>query len=183
MLSAYEARGEAARYYILASHYRSPMNWTDKGLMQASASLGRLYMALRQLGDIDDERVNVPEAVLDAICDDLNTPQALAALHDMASAANKAETTEDKARLKNDLLAGGALLGILQQDPNDWLTMVGKSLDIKWNIETIEKKIAARKKARTDKDFTRADGIRDELKEAGIILEDGAGGTTWRWKH
>ena len=111
-----------------------------------------------------------------ALLDDLNTPLAIAALHAAAKTLNKAET-ETKAQAKGVLLASGAVMGLLEQDPEAWFTQGGEA-DL--NAETVEALIAERLAARANKDFAEADRIRDQLTEAGIVLEDGAGGTSWR---
>jgi len=101
---------------------------------------------------------------------------AIAALHAAAKTLNKAET-ETKAQAKGVLLASGAVMGLLEQDPEAWFTQGGEA-DL--NAETVEALIAERLAARANKDFAEADRIRDQLTEAGIVLEDGAGGTSWR---
>ena len=171
--------GEALRLTMMQTHYRQPLNWTADGVRQAKETLDRCYTALRATADIEAAAAEPPQAVVDALCDDLNTPLALSALHEAVGALNKAENAAAKAELKGRLLAGGYLLGILQQDPEDWFKgapVDGDGLD----EAAIEALIAERMEARKSKDFARADAIRDELKEKGILLEDGAGGTTWR---
>jgi cysteinyl-tRNA synthetase len=117
--------------------------------------------------------------VISALEDDLNTPIALAALHEIATELNKTQESETQAKLKAQLLAGGAIMGLLQKDPEEWFRwqpadMQGLSDDA---IDTL---IAERKAAREAKNFQRADEIRDELADAGIEMEDGAEGTRWR---
>ena len=171
--------GEALRLTMMQTHYRQPLNWTADGVRQAKETLDRCYTALRATADVEAANTEPPQAVVDALCDDLNTPLALSALHEAVGALNKADNAAAKAELKGRLLAGGYLLGILQQDPEDWFKgapVDGDGLD----EAAIEALIAERMEARKSKDFARADAIRDELKEKGILLEDGAGGTTWR---
>ena len=117
-----------------------------------------------------------PDALLAALKDDLNTPQALAEIHEIAGALNKAEDPEEKPRLEGQLLAGGALLGLLEADPEAWFQGGGGTL----SAEEIEARIEARRQARKSKDFAEADRIRDDLAAQGIVLEDGPEGTTWK---
>jgi cysteinyl-tRNA synthetase len=115
--------------------------------------------------------------LLAALADDLNTPLALSHLHEAATRLNRATDPDDMARGKAELLAGGALLGLLQQRPVEWLQAAsGKGL----SAEEIEALIAERIAARKAKDFARADQIRDDLLKQGVVLEDGPKGTSWR---
>ncbi|HXQ53125.1 MAG TPA: cysteine--tRNA ligase [Stellaceae bacterium] len=166
-----EAPGEAARYALLTSHYRDPLDWTEERLAQAKNALDRFYLALR--GDAAAPQAAPDARVRAALEDDLNTPQALTALHEMLAALNKAEG-EEKSRLKAALKASGALLGILQQDPEAWLKGAERG------EADIEALVTARNAARTARDFAAADRIRTELAIRGIVLEDGPHGTTWR---
>ena len=107
---------EALRYALLTAHYRQPLDWTDGLIEQSIKTLDRLYGTLRDLNDIDATRAT-PDAIEAALCDDLNTPIALSELARLASEARKADSIEEKARLKSELLGAGALLGLLQQEP------------------------------------------------------------------
>jgi cysteinyl-tRNA synthetase len=168
-----EAPGEAARYAMLMSHYRDPLDWTSDRLAEARHALDRFYLALRQ-ETAPAAAAAPPAPVLAALEDDLNTPLALAALHDILSALNKAGTPEEKRRLVAELRAGGALLGLLQQDAEAWLK--GDAAEAR----DIEALIAQRNAARKSRDFAAADRIRNALAMRGILLEDGPTGTTWR---
>jgi cysteinyl-tRNA synthetase len=108
--------------------------------------------------------------------DDLNTPAAIAELHQLAKALNKA-TDSGKGPAKAALLAGGAVLGVLSQDPVTWLSAPGSD---GLTAEVIDQMLVDRAEAKANRDFSRADAIRDELNAAGIIIEDGASGATWR---
>jgi len=172
-----QAPGEAIRLALLSAHYRQPLDWTAAGLREAKAQLDRLYRTLDTLRDVEAAGNAAPEAFLAALADDLNTPKALAELHQIANAANKATDLADRARLKGQLLAAGALLGLLQQDAAAWLKGdVTADVDVT-EIETL---IAARRDARARKDWVESDRIRDTLAARGILLEDKAGETTWR---
>jgi len=169
-------RGEAIRLALLSGHYRAPLDITREKIVECKGQLDRLYGALR--GVDADRNAEPPEKLLEALADDLNTPLALAELHDTASAMNKAKDEGKREALAGGLLAGGALLGLLQDDPDAWFK--GAAAEGALSAEAIEAMIAARIGARKAKNFTEADRIRDELQAQGISLEDGPGGTTWR---
>jgi cysteinyl-tRNA synthetase len=173
-----EAPGEAIRLALLTGHYRQPLDWTNEGLAQARRMLDRLYGALRALADVEAAKADAPAALMEALCDDLNTPRALAVLFDLAKQANTATNAAEKARIKGELLASGLLLGLLQQEPESWFAGAGLAPHI--DESEIEGLIAARNAARKAKDFKEADRIRNELAERGIQIEDNAGGTSWR---
>jgi cysteinyl-tRNA synthetase len=173
-------RGEAIRLALLAAHYRQPLDISREAVKEAKEQLDRFYIALDRAGDAPLEKGEPPLDILAALEDDLNTPLALAHLHEAATALNKANSPEEKAKHKAALLAGGALLGLLQQKPADWLKGApaagADGADAGW----IEAQIAARAAARKAKNFAEADRLRQELAEAGVIIEDGPQGTSWR---
>ena len=169
--------GEVIRAALLSTHYRQPLDWTDDTLPQAKQMLDRLYTALRQVS-LGDEKGEPESEFLKALEDDINTPQALAYLHDVATRLNKKTDLAQKRALAACLRSAGALLGLLQQDPEEWFKSANSSSLSSAEIEDL---IAKRKQARLDKDFKTSDLIRDQLLEKGVILEDGAGGTTWRY--
>jgi cysteinyl-tRNA synthetase len=171
------SRGAAARYAMLTGHYRDPLDWTSERLTQARHALDRFYLALRGAADVAPEATGLPEAVRAALEDDLNTPLALTALHDLLADLNKASAPADRARLKGELLASGAVLGLLQHDPEAWLKGDAAEGDEADEIEALVDRRTAARKAR---DFAEADRIRTALAIRGIVLEDGPGGTTWR---
>jgi cysteinyl-tRNA synthetase len=174
-----EFPGEALRYALLSGHYRQPFDFTKEGVRQARAALDRFYGALRAVGAVADQPAQAPQAVLAALEDDLNTPQALAALHEIVSELNKATDPAEQARLKAELLAGAALLGLLEQAPEDWFRWQPKAASGLTDAE-IEALVSDRRAARAAKNFAEADRIRDQLVAAGIALEDKPDRTLWR---
>jgi cysteinyl-tRNA synthetase len=170
--------GEAIRLTLLQTHYRQPLDFTTKGLDQAKSTLDRLYTALRHAADAEAAEVPPPAEIVTALEDDLNTPQALAHLHELATALNKADNPAEKARLKGLIAAAGGLLGVLGADPEAWFQ--GADDGGGAGAAEIEKLITQRNAARAEKDFAEADRIRDELAAAGVVLEDGPDGTSWR---
>ncbi|HIM24804.1 MAG TPA: cysteine--tRNA ligase [Rhodospirillales bacterium] len=171
-----EFPGEAIRLALLKTHYRQPLDFTKDGIAEAKRELDGFYGALRGWEGHPDSKMETP-AVIAALSDDLNTPLALSHLHKLTGDINKAEC-EEKAEASNCLLIAGKLLGLLQQDPEDWFK--GSAAEGSLDDAAIDALIADRNQAREQKDFTRSDEIRDELAEQGILLEDGADGTTWK---
>ncbi|MEC8633228.1 MAG: cysteine--tRNA ligase [Pseudomonadota bacterium] len=171
--------GETLRFALLSAHYRSPLNFSKELLDNAQATLDGFYLALRNAGDTPVEASEARlSPVFRALLDDLNTPAAIAELHQLAKALNKTSESE-KGAAKAALMAGGAVLGILYEDPVAWLSKSdadGAGL----TAEVIDQMLIDRAEAKANRDFSRADAIRDELKVAGIIIEDGAAGATWR---
>jgi cysteinyl-tRNA synthetase len=165
--------GETMRFAMLSAKYSEPLDWTEALLAQSKKTLNGLYNALRRMKDAEDIEADVPEPVLAAVCDDLNTPQALSELSALATEANKAGE-KDWPRLKAELRAAGALLGLLQRDPDDWAR--GDATD----AQRIDALVAARVAARKAKNFAEADRIRKELAAEGIEIMDGSDGSTWR---
>ncbi|MEE2980984.1 MAG: cysteine--tRNA ligase [Pseudomonadota bacterium] len=167
-------RGEVARLLMLGTHYRKPLDWTAAGVREAKSSLDRLYTALAGLGDIDADGDDLPDAVVAALEDDLNTPKVVAELYALSTAANKATDAMERAKIKGAMLAVGEILGLLGHDAEEWF----KGHDT--GSGHIDDLIEAREAARVARDFATADRIRDELLAEGIVLEDSADGTRWK---
>lgn len=167
---------EALRLLFLTTHYHQPFNFTFEGLQQAKGILDKFYNALLKNTDVPTLKVEPSEKLITALADDLNTPLALSYLHETVAALNKAESTEERSRLKSQLIADAYMLGLLYNDPQAWFKG-GDNGDETAEIEALIEKRAAAKK---NKDWTTADAIRNELKDRGIILEDGPNGTTWK---
>jgi cysteinyl-tRNA synthetase len=175
-----EFPGEALRLTLLSTHYRQPLDFTKAGVQQAKQALDRFYGALRHAADVAaDTAAPVPVPILAALSDDLNTPLAIAHLHEIATALNKIERTATKAVLKGELVAAGAVLGLLEKDPEAWFKDAGAAKPAVADTE-IDALIERRATARKAKNFAEADRIRAELAAAGVILEDSPAGTTWR---
>ena len=176
-----QAQGEAIRLTLLSTHYHQPLDWTADGLRAAKAGLDRMYLALRQVADLEPVgRDQTPLSVLAALEDDLNTPLAIAHLHELTGALNKAENDDDKALAKGALLAAADLLGVLRHDPEDWLKWQAAGSAVGFSDAEIESMVQARIDARKARNFAEADRIRQALSDAGIALEDGPSGTSWR---
>ncbi|MEK6211733.1 MAG: cysteine--tRNA ligase [Pseudomonadota bacterium] len=200
VLAKYDA--EVVRFFIVRAHYRSPLNYSDQHLDDARQALTRLYTALKavpaQAGNVD---WNEPQAARfhAAMNDDFNTPEAMAVLFDLANEVNRSKSARAAVLLKSL----GSVLGILQRDPVDFLQ--GGSASTKGPLtghahvmlddavlqatgtvthtpESIDRMIEKRRAARMAKNFAESDRIRDKLLAAGIVLEDGPAGTTWRRK-
>ena len=173
-----ESPAEVIRMALLLTHYRQPLQWHTQTLMQARQLLDRFYRALQVLEDVTlSVEAKVPEAIVSALIDDLNTPQAFTELQVFISMAHKANTQKQREQAKSALLASGNLLGLFQQKPMDWFTQ-GRSLKIA--VPEIEALLVTRAEARSQKDFVQADKIRGQLLALGIIIEDHPEGSVWR---
>ena len=171
--------GEVLRFALLSAHYRSALNFSGELLTSARGTLDTFYGALRRHADVEPATLNVTDSrVLLALLDDMNTPEAIAALHAAASTLNKSDAPHEIAMAKAELTVGGRLLGILDADPEAWFTgAVGEEGPTGEEIDAlIQERIAAK----ANRDFERADQIRDDLEALGVMLEDGSDGTQWR---
>ena len=171
-------KGETLRMVLLSTHYRQPLNWTSKTIEQAQKSLDRLYRSISSI-DVSAERHGVKPSkhILNALCDDLNTPEALGQLHILVNSLNDMKENQ-KEKLMFKILASAKMLGILQHSPEDWLGYSKTSDDL--DIDLIEQLIEKRNNCRSKKNFSRADKVRDDLKVMGIEIEDTPDGTIWR---
>ncbi len=171
--------GEVIRLALLSAHYRQPLDWSDETVESARRMLDRLYGAVRGIdGSAALSAAAEPlPSVVEALEDDLNTPKAMAEFFGLARELNKATDTGERQRLAAAMFATGDLLGLLQQDPEEWFAVAADSA---LSAEAINEMIEKRNAARSAKDFATADALRDELVAAGIQIEDGPGGTTWR---
>jgi len=178
LLERYPA--ELLRYMLMKAHYRQPLDWSDAALEQAQRTLDGLYGTLRDLADVavDAHDRPLPQELIAALADDLNTPDALAIIARLAETARKAGSTQERAAAKAALLGAGAFLGLLQQDPEAWFKhgAAGGSVDAAW----VESLLAERAAARKRKDYAAADRVRDELAGHGVVIEDGPQGARWK---
>jgi cysteinyl-tRNA synthetase len=170
--------GEAVRLALLNGHYRQPLDWTDDTVPNARKQLDRLYGALQKLEAVKPAPgVKAPEAFVAALEDDLNTPQALAALFELAHAANTAAVAEQP-KIKAAMLDAASLLGLLQQAPEAWFKWAPAGAG--GDDAEIQKLVDARTAARKAKNYAEGDRIKAQLAAMGVVLEDSAQGTRWK---
>jgi cysteinyl-tRNA synthetase len=183
VLESYD--GETLRYFILSSHYRSPLNFSDANLDNAKNAITKLYTSIRGLKssaastDEISQRLDYEQRFDAALDDDFNTPIAISILFEISKQINleKEKDIDFASALSGLLVRLGEYLGILQNNPEDFLKQ-----GVQLSDEEIDQKIKDRNLARSEKDFALSDQIRDELEAHGIILEDSAEGTSWRRK-
>jgi cysteinyl-tRNA synthetase len=170
---------ELIRYFMLSSHYRSPVNYSDDHLIQMHQALSRFYAAIDALPEVTPEFSHYQEQFNAAMDDDFNTPQALAVLFEMAREINRLKESGDQgkaAALASGLKQLADPLGLLKSDPAIFL--IGDTTDL--DTVHIEQLIAQRQQARLEKNWARADAVRDELLTLGIELLDTKEGVKWR---
>ncbi|AZS51012.1 cysteine--tRNA ligase [Entomomonas moraniae] len=172
---------EVVRYLLVASHYRSPINYSEDNLKEARGALERFYLALKGLPEA--KAVGGEEYVTrftDAMNDDFNTPEACAVLFEMVREINRLKETDQTAAagLATQLKQLASVLGVLQLNPDDFLQGSARNSEV--DVAKIEALINERLEARANKDWAASDRIRDELKDMSVIIEDSKGGTTWR---
>ncbi len=183
VLESYD--GETLRYFILSSHYRSPLNFSDANLDNAKNAITKLYTSIRGLKssaastDEISQRLDYEQRFDAALDDDFNTPIAISILFEISKQINleKEKDIDFASALSGLLVRLGGYLGILQNNPEDFLKQ-----GVQLSDEEIDQKIKDRNLARSEKDFALSDQIRNELEAHGIILEDSAEGTSWRRK-
>jgi len=172
---------EVLRFFLLSSHYRGPINYSAAQLAQADETLLGLYRALKDTalqGTVDEAEIQRFRAAMD---DDFNTPDALAVAQNVARELNLAKAAGDlpkTADMAATLRSMGAMLGVLQQDPDKYLKRSAGASGL--TDAQVEALLAARNAARAAKNYAESDRIRAQLNQAGILLDDKAGGTQWR---
>jgi len=167
---------EVVRFFILRAHYRSPLNYSDRSMLDAKQALTRLYTALKDAPAAPaalDWTTPYARRFKAAMDEDFGTPEAMAVLFELANEINRGQGA-----LAAQLRALGGVLGLLGRDPQAFLQRDAAAGGL--SAEAIDALIAERSAARKARDFARADAIRGELEAAGVLLEDGAAGTTWR---
>jgi cysteinyl-tRNA synthetase len=176
-----EYQPEVVRFFILSSHYRSPLNYSDANLKEARTALGRLYTVLRDVS-LEDDAIDktYAEKFHQAMQDDFNTREAITLLHEIAHEINKAaDNHSERVRtLAATLRSLGGILGLLQDMPASFLQSGGSGTGPDNN--EIQKMVDERSTAKQDKDYAKADSLRKQLVEQGIVLEDTPNGTIWR---
>lgn len=174
--------GEALRYMLMTAHYSQPLDMTAALLDQSKQALDRFYGALRQCDPSvweqeDDQSSQLSGGVLEALLEDLNFPQALSALHEVAGRVYKTQNIQEKNKWGAQLRSMGYFMGLLQRSPQEWFQGRERNL----SAQTIEEYIQKRKKHREMREFAQADQVREYLLQEGVVLEDSPTGTTWRW--
>ena len=169
-------KGEVLRLTLLSAHYKQPLNWNEEIIEQNSKMLDRLYRVIMDMSDIKFEQGLPSRNIMDSFLDDLNTPKVIANINEEVNKLSSA-SNDEKVTIKKNLISTGKMLGILENDPKEWLGYSQQNIE---NSEEIERLINERNEARRNKNFNLADTIRDTLKEKGIEIEDKGKGTVWR---
>lgn len=167
--------GETLRMTLLSAHYRQPLDWSEGSIAQSKKTLDRIYQNLRDIQNIEhNPDADIPAEFMNALCDDINTPKAIAELGALAKRASETQNSEDKSAF----YAAADLIGIGQENPDQWLGY--NVIDDDIDAQHIEALLQERRDARTNKDFERSDEIRDELAKMNIAIEDTPEGTIWK---
>ena len=168
-------QGEVIRLTMILTHYRQPLNWTNDNLQESKKTLDKWYQYFSEVDFKPDLSAKIDENVMNALNDDMNTPQAIAELHKLFK--NCKSNDQDSL---NQFLISAQFLGLMNDEPSQWLSWGKDNISVDQN--KIESLIAQRNTARANKDFAEADRIRDELENLGIVLEDKGTETTWKTK-
>ena len=168
-------QGEVIRLTMILTHYRQPLNWTNDNLQESKKTLDKWYQYFSEVDFKPDLSVMIDENVMNALNDDMNTPQAIAELHKLFK--NCKSNDHDSL---NQFLISAQFLGLMNDEPSQWLSWGKDNISVDQN--KIESLISQRNAARANKDFAEADRIRDELENLGIVLEDKGAETTWKTK-
>ena len=173
--------GEVIRMALLSAQYRQPIEWSQNTLKSAKKMLDRIYGSIRgiELFQKTDDKANIAQSVLEALCDDLNTPKAIAEIFELVKKLNKEKDLYQKKLITNQIYASGRLMGFLQSDPEAWFSdITGRDV----SEDEIKRLIEMRNQARSKKDFKEADAIRKKLEDMDIIIEDTPSGVRWSVK-
>ncbi len=172
--------GEAIRLALLSAHYRQPLEWSPETIVSAKKMLDRMYGALREtvISKKMIANTKIPPSILEALCDDLNTPKAIAEIFNLVKQLNKVKHNDDKETLAAQIYVSGNIMGLLTSSPDQWFL---RNINSNISEEEIEELIAQREKARNERDFDKADSIRKKIEKEGIILEDTSSGVRWHY--
>ena len=171
-----EMPGEVIRLSLMSSHYRQPLKWSDDLVDQSKKTLNTFYSFLEKYEGLDIMDINIDEAILSSLSDDINTPKAISVLHSMFKDLKK---DPDNIELRSSFIKSANFMGLLFSKPSNWLLKEDNNIDIKVINDLIEE----RNRARQSRDFSVADNIRDKLLDMGVVLEDKNDITTWKKKN
>ena len=173
-----EHSGEVIRLALLTAHYRQPLEWSTNTLLAAKKMLDRVYGALRNI-NVTAQKINntkVPNSILEALSNDLNTPMAMAEVFSLAKKLNKTLDSDEQEDIAAQIYAAGKILGLFEKNTKEWFS---KTIKCKYSEDEIKNLIIEREAARSEKDFNKADKIRDQLLVEGISIEDTSAGVRW----
>ena len=163
---------EVIRMAFLTTHYRKPINWNDALITDSEKKLDRLYGSIRKLGKVSPAEPT--EEMINALADDINTPKALSELFAIAKRVNNAKSENESKQLASTLVGSANLLGLMNEDAEKWF----ENIDV--DEKLIDRLLNEREAARSDKDFEKADQIRQEIESLGVSIEDGPDGPIWK---